>query len=158
MTGKLEQTATVGFDRRQIMVGLMAGAGALLWGGLARGDEAGVKAAIAELFGGRQAMEGKVSLDLPEIAENGNTVPVEVSVESPMTANDYVKSVHLFADGNPFPEVATFHFTAKSGRAQAATRMRLAKTQNVLAVAELSDGSIYMASKEVKVTIGGCGG
>ena len=75
-----------------------------------------------------------------------------------MTGDDYVASVLILADGNPNPDVATFHFTALSGAAEATTRMRLAKTQNVIAVAKMSDGSVFMDKKEVKVTIGGCGG
>ena len=117
-----------------------------------------VQAILTERYGNRPLTDGRIELDLPEIAENGNTVPVSVSVDSPMTADDYVKSVSLFAEGNPLPEVATFHFTPRSGIAQAATRMRLAGTQNVVAIAEMGDGTLYRAVKEVKVTIGGCGG
>jgi len=116
------------------------------------------EAAIKAFTGGATPASGKVSLDTPEIAENGNTVPVGVSVESPMTADNYVESVMILADGNPAPGVATFHFTAMSGIAEAKTRIRLAKTQNVIAIAKMSDGSTFMDKKEVKVTIGGCGG
>ena len=103
-------------------------------------------------------MDGKIKVDLPEIAENGNTVPVKVSVDSPMTADNYVKSVHLVSEGNPSPEMASFHFTPASGKANAAARMRLAKTQNVVGIAEMSDGKFYVSKTQVKVTIGGCGG
>lgn len=113
---------------------------------------------IEEFTGGKTATEGKITLDLPEIAENGNTVPISLSVDSPMSKDNYVKSVLVVADGNPRGGVATFHFSPGSGVAEASTRMRLAKTQNVIAVAEMSDGSFYTASKQVKVTIGGCGG
>lgn len=113
---------------------------------------------IAKFTGGKDAMQGKISLDLPEIAENGNTVPLGISVESPMTKDSYVKRVVVVADGNPRAAVATFHFSPASGAANASTRMRLAKTQNVIAVAEMSDGSFYMVKRQVKVTIGGCGG
>ena len=82
----------------------------------------------------------------------------QVEVDSTMTDSDMVDSVLILADGNPRPEVATFHFTALSGAASATTRMRLAKTQNVYAVAKMADGSVHMDKKEVKVTIGGCGG
>ena len=124
----------------------------------ARATPQDVQAILTERYGDRTLTEGRIDMDLPEIAENGNTVPVAVAVDSPMTAEDYVKSVTIFAEGNPLPEVAMFHFTPRSGIAQAATRMRLAGTQNVVAVAEMSDGSLYMAKREVKVTIGGCGG
>lgn len=117
-----------------------------------------VDEAITKFAGGRAITEGKISLSTPEIAENGNTVPVGVEVESPMTDDDYVTDVLLLADGNPRPGVATFHFTPKSGEASATTRIRLAKTQNVIAVAKMSDGSVYMGKSLVKVTIGGCGG
>jgi sulfur-oxidizing protein SoxY len=99
----------------------------------------------------------KVKLDLPEIAENGNTVPITVAVESPMTKDSYVTDVLVVADGNPRAGVITFHFSP-SAVPEANTRIRLAATQNVTAVAKMNDGSVYMASREVKVTIGGCGG
>ena len=108
--------------------------------------------------GGAAPQAGRITLTAPEIAENGNTVPISVSVESPMTADDHVASVIILAEGNPNPDVATMHFTAMSGEASATTRMRLAKTQNVIAVAKMSNGDVYMDKKEVKVTIGGCGG
>ena len=113
---------------------------------------------IMEFAGGKTPESGKLSLTAPEIAENGNTVPISVSVDSKMMEGDMVESVIILADGNPNPEVATFNFTAMSGAAAATTRMRLAKTQNVIAVARMADGSVYMDKKEVKVTIGGCGG
>ena len=121
-------------------------------------DAAAVTDSMMKLTGTGEPMMGRVTLELPQIAENGNTVPVALSVDSPMTDSDYVKAVHVFADKNPHPDVATFRFTPGSGNASIATRMRLAKTQNVIAVAEMSDGSVYMAKTEVKVTIGGCGG
>ena len=124
----------------------------------ARADLAAVQKLIAKIAGDRKIEEGRITLDAPEIAENGNTVPIAVEVDSPMTEDDYVKAVHLFAAGNPRPEVATFHFTPKNGIAAASTRIRLAKTQKIFAVAEMSDGSLFMTSREVKVTIGGCGG
>ncbi len=108
--------------------------------------------------GGAVPVEGKVKLDLPEIAENGNTVPITVTVESPMTEKDYITDVIVLADGNPNAGIATFHFTPASGVAEANTRIRLANTQNIVAVAKTNDGKFYTASKQVKVTIGGCGG
>jgi len=85
-------------------------------------------------------------------------VPVSVTVDSPMTEQAYVKRVLVVADGNPRAGVATFHFSPASGVAEANTRIRLAATQNIMAVAEMSDGSFHTTSKQVKVTIGGCGG
>lgn len=114
--------------------------------------------AIRKATGGKEPQDGRVALRLPPIAENGNTVPLTVSVDSPMTAADHVKTVWIFADKNPTPDVAVFHLTPALGRAQADTRMRLGQTQDVIAVAQMSDGAFYMARTEVKVTIGGCGG
>lgn len=113
---------------------------------------------IAEIAGDASPVEGTITLTAPEIAENGNTVPVSVSVDSPMTEDSYVESVTILAEGNPSPDVATFFFTPASGVARASTRMRLAKTQNVIAVAKMNDGSVFTDSRNVKVTIGGCGG
>lgn len=113
---------------------------------------------MGKLIGGRTPQEGRVTLTMPQIAENGNTVPLTVVVDSPMTDKDYVKAVHVLADGNPEPAVASFNFTPLSGKAEVSTRMRMAKTQHIWAVAEMSDGSAWMTKTEVKVTIGGCGG
>ena len=113
---------------------------------------------IKKFTGGKQPTEGKVKLDLPEIAENGNTVPMTVSVDSPMTEAAHVTEVLVVGDGNPNGGMATFHFSPLSGAAEANTRIRLATTQNITAVAKMSDGSFFTASKQVKVTIGGCGG
>lgn len=125
---------------------------------LAKAEVQAVEAELKKLFGDKAIAEGRVKLDVPQIAENGLVVPMNVDVESPMTEKDYVKSVHVFADGNPQPHVVSYHFSPKSGRASASNRIRLAKTQNIIAVAEMSDGSLHMAKAEVKVTIGGCGG
>ncbi len=114
--------------------------------------------AVKAFTGGAEAKSGKVNLTTPEIAENGNTVPVAFEIESPMTADNYVQEVLVLADGNPRPSVATFHFSEMSGEAAASTRIRLAKTQNVVVVAKMSDGSFFMDKRLVKVTIGGCGG
>ncbi|MDW8443342.1 MAG: thiosulfate oxidation carrier protein SoxY [Acetobacteraceae bacterium] len=116
------------------------------------------EAAIKKLIGDRKLNEGRVTLRLPPIAENGNTIPLTVVVESPMSAADHVKAVHVFADRNPTPDVASFHLTPAMGRAEVSTRIRLGQTQDVVAVAEMSDGSVFVGRQEVKVTIGGCGG
>ena len=113
---------------------------------------------IRKFTGGKTAAEGRVRLDLPEIAENGNAVPMTVSVESPMTEQSYVSDVLVVAEGNPRGGVATFHFSPASGVAEVNTRIRLAETQNVIAIAKMNDGTVFKTSKQVKVTIGGCGG
>jgi sulfur-oxidizing protein SoxY len=115
-------------------------------------------AALKKALGDAQPQHGKVVIGAPDIADNGATVAVTFSVESPMTPAAYVKRITVLADGNPNPEVAVFNFTPRSGKAEVATRIRLAKTQNVVAVAVLSDNSLWLARKEIKVTIGGCGG
>ena len=149
-------------DRRSLLVAIGAGGlavvGMTLVPRAVLADTAAMKEAMKARVGDAVAQAGRISLELPQIAENGNTVPIAIEVDSPMTEQDYVKAVHVFAEQNPLPNVATFRFTPRSGRARAATRMRLLKTQNVVALAEMSDGSVYMASTEVKVTIGGCGG
>lgn len=118
-----------------------------------------VEKLIAEFGGGAAAGDaGPLKLTTPEIAENGNSVPVSINVDSPMSDDDYIESVMVMASENPRPEVATFHFTPASGVAKASTRMRLAKTQDVLAVAKTNSGQLFKVSNNVKVTIGGCGG
>lgn len=113
---------------------------------------------MKKFTGGKEPAKGKITLDVPEIAENGNTVPLSLSVDSPMTADAYVKEVMVLADGNPNAGVATMSFTPMSGKAEASIRIRLAATQNVVAIAKMSDGSCFTEKKTVKVTIGGCGG
>lgn len=112
---------------------------------------ASIEDEIAKLSGGADIGEGAITLTAPEIAENGNTVPIEVSAPG-------AASITLFADGNPVPNVATFNFGPLSASRSASTRIRLAKTQNVIAIAQMEDGSFQMAKAAVKVTIGGCGG
>ena len=116
------------------------------------------KKAIQGIVGDRSVSDGAIKLTTPAIAENGNTVPISVEVESPFTAENYVKAVHIIAEENPVPEVVSFHYTPASGKAKNSTRIRLAKTQRVIAIAEMSDGRILQTANEVKVTIGGCGG
>jgi sulfur-oxidizing protein SoxY len=147
-----------GLSRRQVLAG-SAGALAVATFGAAPAQAANNAQDLIKAFtGGKQATEGKVKLDLPEIAENGNTVPMTVSVESPMTEQSYVSEVLIVGDGNPNGGLVTFHFTPLSGVAEANTRIRLAATQDIIAVAKMNDGSFVTASKQVKVTIGGCGG
>lgn len=129
----------------------------VLFGKAARAARPEVEAAIADVLAGREAEEGRIDLKLPEIAEDGHTVPLTVEVESPMTPDDHVTAVHIFADDNPHPVVTKMHFTPRSGEAIASTRIRLARTQTVRALAEMSDGSVYATARHVKVTIGGCG-
>lgn len=144
--------------REALTLAAIAGLTACLAPKMVLADEAAVAAEIKKLYGDKKLDTGKIKLDVPEIAENGLVVPINVEVESPMTDADYVKAVHVFADGNPQPGVVTYKFTPACGKAAASTRMRLAQTQNIVCVAEMSNGSLYTAKTNVKVTIGGCGG
>lgn len=114
--------------------------------------------ALKKVTGDATPTEGGITLEVPEIAENGNTVPFSLAVESPMTPENHVKALHIFASGNPQVGVASFVFTPAAGKAAVSSRMRLARTQDIVAVAALSDGKFLIAKRGVKVTIGGCGG
>jgi sulfur-oxidizing protein SoxY len=116
------------------------------------------RAAVDRVLAGRTPEETGVTLRLPPIAENGNTVPMTIIVDSPMTDADHIKAIHAFADKNPTPEVASFRLSPAMGRAQVDTRIRLGQTQDVIAIAETSGGRLLIGRVEVKVTIGGCGG
>jgi len=145
--------------RREVVLGLSAGACALtLAPKAAHATRAEADGLIARLAGGvKPQPDGRVRIKLPEIAENGNTVPFTISVDHPMAEGNFVTAIHVVAEGNPAPQVASFHFTP-TGKAEVYARMRLAKTQEVRAIAVLSDGSVIEGGKEVKVTVGGCGG
>lgn len=143
--------------RREVLKA--AGIGALALTGTALAASANAAPAdVAKVTAKYNASEGGVNINLPEIAENGASVPVTVSVDSPMTAGDYIKEIHVFAEGNPAPEVISFNLTPSTKKAEVSTRMRMGKTQNVVVVAVKGDGSALTSKKEVKVTIGGCGG
>lgn len=144
--------------REALTLAAIAGLAAVLAPRMSFADEGAVAAEIKKLYGDKKLESGKIKLDVPEIAENGLVVPINVEVESPMTDSDYVKAVHVFADGNPLPGVVTYKFMPACGKASASTRMRLAQTQNIVCVAEMSNGNLHMAKANIKVTIGGCGG
>jgi sulfur-oxidizing protein SoxY len=145
-------------SRRSALAAAAAVAVAALTPRLALATPDKVEAEIKKLYGDKKLAEGRIKIDAPQIAENGLVVPISVEVESPMTEASHVKALHIYADGNPLPGVASFRFTPMSGKAAASTRMRLAQTQNIVCVAEMSDGALHVAKAEVKVTIGGCGG
>lgn len=136
------------FTRREAIV---LGAGAAAAAFLPLQVNAAVEDAVAAFTGGAPVAEGGVDLIAPEIAENGNTVPIQVSAEG-------AAAIMLLATGNPTPGVATFTFGELAGAHMASTRIRLAGTQDVVAIARMADGSFKQASANVKVTIGGCGG
>jgi sulfur-oxidizing protein SoxY len=118
------------------------------------------KAALAEavrkVTGGAEVRRGRVKLDVPPLIDNGNTVPVTVEVESPMTASDHVRAIHVFTEKNPQPYVITARMGPRAGRARIATRARIADTGTVLAIAQLSDGSFWSDNVHVVVTLSAC--
>ena len=122
----------------------------------AQGTPMEMEAAIREFAGGGPIRPGRVVLDIPPLVENGNTVPVTVTVDSPMTQADHVRRIALFNEKNPQPQVGVFHLGARAGRAQVATRMRLATSQTITALALLSDGSFWSDTADVIVTLAAC--
>jgi sulfur-oxidizing protein SoxY len=112
--------------------------------------------AIGKVVGEAQVQTGKVKIDIPPLVENGNTVPITVSVTSPMTATDYVKSIHVFNEKNPQPNIGNFYIGPWAGRAQISTRIRLADSQKVVAIVRMSDDSFWSVSADVIVTLAAC--
>src|SRR4051812_34021970 len=115
-----------------------------------------METAIRQVIGEAEIRKGKVMLDLPPLVENGNTVPMTVSVDSPMTKDNYVKAIHVFNEKNPQPNVISAQLSPRAGKAVIATRIRLANTQKLMAIAELSDGSYWSDTQEVIVTLAAC--
>jgi sulfur-oxidizing protein SoxY len=113
-------------------------------------------AAIRNVVGEAVVRTGKIKLDVPPLVENGNTVPMTVSVANPMTPDDYVKSIHVFNEKNPQPNIGNFYLGPRACRAQISTRIRLADSQKVVAIARLSDDSFWSASVDVVVTLAAC--
>jgi sulfur-oxidizing protein SoxY len=112
--------------------------------------------AVRKVVGDAQIQKGKVTLDLPPLIDNGNVISMKVSVDSPMTPTDYVKAIHVFNEKNPQPNIISVTLGPRAGRASISTRIRLADTQTVTAIAQLSDGSFWQASRDVIVTIAAC--
>jgi len=112
--------------------------------------------AIQKMTGNAKIQEGRVTLTIPPLVENGNLVVLKVSVDSPMTADDYVKAIHVIAEGNPFPNIFTAYLTPRSGTANITTRVRLADSQVVWAIAQMSNGSYWRGSAETLVTLSAC--
>ena len=113
--------------------------------------------ALKAILKDAQPRSGALSLELPDLAENGNVVPYKITAESPMTDTDYVRTLYLLSTANPQALVATFHLVPANGLAAVAGRMRLAKSQEVVVLAELSDDTFLLTSRKIEVTIGGCG-
>ena len=117
---------------------------------------ASMRAAIRKVVGEAPINKGKVKIDVPPLIENGNAVPLTVSCESPMTADDHVKAIHVFAEKNPQPNVVSIQLGPRSGRATVSTRIRLADSQKVIAIAQMRDGSFWSGEAEVVVTLAAC--
>jgi sulfur-oxidizing protein SoxY len=112
--------------------------------------------AIRRVAGSATINKGKVKLELPELVDNGNAVPLTVRVDSPTSATDYVRAIHIFTQKNPLPDVAAFRLGPRAGRATVSTRVRLADTQTVIAIAQMSDGSFWSGTADVVVTLAAC--
>lgn len=149
----------MGTPARRRFISVLAGLAAapLLPARAARGQQANpFVELVRRITGGAPVSPGRVTVDTPRLADNGHSVPLKVSVDSPMTAASHVRSITLLSERNPRPVMATFHLGPKAGRAQVATRVRLNGSQRVLAVAQLSDGSFWSGSAEVEVTESAC--
>lgn len=144
-------------SRRTVLAG-MAGAAACMTLVVRRATATPetMKAAIHRVIGEQPVRKGKVTLDIPPLVENGNTIAMSVTVDSPMTQTDYVKAIHVFNEKNPQPDIISVHLGPRAGKAAFSTRIRLADSQSVIAIAELSDGSLWSDTAEVIVTIAAC--
>ncbi len=144
-------------SRRDFAVGGVSALLAAFAAGGAAANTDSLGAMVKRLFGDKSFEEDRVRLIAPAIAENGTVVPITIEVDSPMTPRDHVLSLHLFALENPVPQVSSYMFSPYNGRAAVSTRIRLAKSQDILAIAEMSDRTIHAAKTPIKIMIGGCG-
>jgi sulfur-oxidizing protein SoxY len=142
-----------GATRRAVLVGGLA---ATIGVEKVRATPEQMRAAIRNVVGVAPVRNGRVELDVPPLVENGNTVSLVVVVDSPMTASDYVKTIHVFNEKNPQPNVISVHLGPRAGKAKISTRFRLADSQTVTAIAEMSDGSFWSATVDVIVTLAAC--
>lgn len=146
-----------GLTRRTMLCQLgTAGVWVVMRPGSAQSTPEAVEQAIRQRIGERQPQPGGMTLTLPKLAETGNSVSLTVAVHSPMTQEDYVQRIHIFVGGNPEPVAATYHLGVRAGKAEISTRIRLARTQTVLALAEMSDGTVRSAAASIVVTLGAC--
>lgn len=143
-------------NRRDLLATTLALVGASVLVRPAHATPEEMAAALRAFTGGAPVREGRVRFEIAPLVENGNTVPVVVSVDSPMTAADHVQAIGIFNERNPQPQVAVFRLTPRSGRASVATRIRLATSQKLVAVARLSDGSHWSQTVDVTVTLAAC--
>ncbi len=145
-------------DRRRFLASLGAGmALVVLKPGFAAADIAQTQEEIAAAVGdASRAQTGRIGIDMPPLAESGNSVPMTIRVDSPMTEADHCRRVWVFAEGNPRPRVCAVTFTPRAGKAEFSTKIRMARTQNIIAFAEMSDGSLWTQTLNVMVTVGAC--
>lgn len=143
-------------DRRKLLHGATAFGIVAIVPGAAFATPDTMNAAMSEALGGVTPKAGRIKLEISPLAENGNSVPLTITVESPMTAADHVKAIYLFAPENPLPDVARFHIGPRAGRAQVKTSIRLATSQHIHGVAVMSDGTAWTDSAEVIVTLSAC--
>jgi sulfur-oxidizing protein SoxY len=146
-------------SRREFLIaaaGAAGGIGIASAAGSARATPAAMAEAVRKVIGAAPVREGRVKLDVPPLIDNGNSVPLTVAVESPMTPSDHVRAIHVFTERNPQPNVLSVYLGPRAGRARVATRVRLADTGTVLAVAQLSDGSCWSDRVHVVVTLSAC--
>ncbi len=147
---------TVRLTRRQFVAATILGLTLPTIRHAAEASPEDAAAAMKAILGDATVRVGKVTLDIPPIAENGNSVPLTASVDSPMTLAEHVRSIHIFSEENPLPNVAHFFLGQRAGKAQVTTRIRLFKSQKIVAVAALSDGSFWSGSAEVVITLAAC--
>jgi len=136
--------------------GLAGGIGLASFSGGARATPAAMQEAMRKVIGTATVRKGRVKLDVSPLIDNGNAVPLSVVVESPMTRANHVKAIHVFAERNPLPNILSVYLGPRSGRARVSTRVRLADTQKVTAIAQLSDGSFWSDTADVVVTLSAC--
>lgn len=141
--------------RRHFLIAA-GGLGLVAGGGGAFATPAEMQEAIRAVVGTAPVRRGRVRLDMPPLIDNSNSVPLSVAVESPMTPADHVKAIHVFTEKNPLPNVVSVFLGPRAGRARIATRVRIADTQTVTAIAALSDGSFWSGSANVVVTLSAC--
>src|SRR5262244_2344566 len=143
--------------RREMVLAGIAGLGAaLIRIAPASATPETMQRAIRQIVGEAPVQKGKVTIDVPTLVENGNTVSLAIEVASPMTAQDHVKAIHVFNEKNPQPNVISARLGPRAGRAKIATRIRLTDTQTVVAIAEMADGSFWSDSVSVIITLGAC--
>ena len=158
MNGSPSATTHVTLISRRTLLRHLGATGLLLalWPAGARATPEAVEQAIRQRIGAREPQPGGMTLTLPKIAETGNSVPLTVTVDSVMTAADHVLRIHVFVPGNPEPLASTYHLGVRAGKARISTQIRLARTQTVLALAEMGDGAVRSDAASIVVTLGAC--